>query len=139
MKILFVGSLSEGQTSLMRMNVLKQLGYDVFPLSNQFYWDQARMLSRRIQQGLEYGPIIEQINRELLIAVHDFKPDMIWAEKQEYLKADVLLKISQLGTRLVHYTPDPYFSLSWKKTKYFSFCHRRCNSCSRYFSSRTCK
>ncbi len=118
MKILFVGSLSEGQTSLMRMNVLKEQGYDVLPLSNQFYWDQARMLSRRVQQSLEYGPIIERINRELIAAVHNFKPDLVWAEKQEYLKADVLLKISRLGIKLVHYTPDPYFSLSWKRTRH---------------------
>ena len=118
MKILFIGSLSEGQTSLMRMNVLSELGYDVIPLSNQFYWDQARMLTRRIQQSLEYGPIIERINRELLISVKNHKPDMIWAEKQEYLKVSVLQKISQLGIKLVHYTPDPYFSLSWKRTRH---------------------
>ena len=98
MKILFIGSLSEGQTSLMRMNVLREHGHDVMPLSNQLYWDQANMLSRRIQQSLEYGPIIERINSELLAAAKNFKPDMIWAEKQEYIKDSNQIKTNFLRT-----------------------------------------
>ena len=122
MKILFVGSLTEGQTSLMRMEVLKELGHDVIPLSTQIYWDDAPMLLRRLQQSLGSGSIVEKINRELLEAVIKAKPDIVWAEKQEYFKPEVLREISEMGIKLFHYTPDPYFSLSWKQTKLLDSC-----------------
>ena len=122
MKILFVGSLTEGQTSLMRMNVLKELGFDLTPLSTQIYWDRANMLARRAGQSIGFGPIVDKINAELLDAVISTKPDLVWAEKQEYFKPEVLRKISALGVKLIHYTPDPYFSLSWKRTKLLDAC-----------------
>lgn len=122
MKILFVGSLTEGQTSFMRMAVLKELGHDVTPLSTQIYWDHASMFLRRIQQSIGFGPIIEKINNELLEAVNNTRPDIVWVEKQEYFKPEVLQEISALGVKLLHYTPDPYFSLSWKRTKFLDAC-----------------
>jgi len=122
MKILFVGSLTEGQTSLMRMEVLKELGHDVEPLSTQVYWDQAHMLSRRLQQSVGFGAIVERINNELLQAARSTRPDVLWAEKQEYFRPEVLQEISRLGVKLIHYTPDPYFSLSWKQTKLLDSC-----------------
>ena len=39
-----------------------------------------------------------------------FRPDLIWAEKQEYLKLETIGAVRRLGARLVHFTPDPYFS-----------------------------
>ncbi|TLS78400.1 hypothetical protein FE236_01220 [Mariprofundus erugo] len=122
MKILFVGSLTEGQTSHMRMEILKELGHDVLPLSTQIYWDTAHMVSRRLQQSVGYGPIIEKINDDLIDAVIRVRPDVVWAEKQEYFRPEVLRDISSRGVKLIHYTPDPYFSLSWKQTKFLDAC-----------------
>lgn len=122
MKVLFVGSLTEGQTSLMRMEELKGLGHETIPLSTQTYWDQASFLARRMQQGLSFGPIVDKINKQLLDAAEEYMPDVLWAEKQEYFRPDTLQKISSLGIKLVHYTPDPYFSLSWKRTKLLDAC-----------------
>jgi spore maturation protein CgeB len=121
-KILFVGSLTEGQTSLMRMEVLQELGYDVVPLSTQINWDRAHMVTRRLQQSLGAGPIVEKINKDLIEAVKTARPDVVWAEKQEYFKPDILREISEMGVKLIHYTPDPYFSLSWKQTKLLDSC-----------------
>lgn len=122
MKILFVGSLTEGQTSLMRMDVLKELGHEVIPLSTQVHWDEARMLARRLQQSIGVGPIIARINNELIEAVRSTRPNIVWAEKQEYFKPEVLQEISGLGIRLIHFTPDPYFSVSWKRTRLLDSC-----------------
>jgi spore maturation protein CgeB len=41
---------------------------------------------------------------------------LIWAEKQEFLRGETLEAMRRLGARLVHFTPDPYFSLAWKRT-----------------------
>jgi spore maturation protein CgeB len=41
----------------------------------------------------------------------------VWAEKQEFLRSDTLNELRKLDARLVHFTPDPYFSLQWKRTR----------------------
>lgn len=44
-------------------------------------------------------------------------PNLIWAEKQEFLRAEALNALHKLGAKLVHFTPDPYFTLAWKRTR----------------------
>src|SRR5262249_46857335 len=57
------------------------------------------------------------INRSVEIAARDFRPDLVWAEKQEFLTLSTLTTLRKLGARLIHFTPDPYFSLPWKRTR----------------------
>jgi len=109
MKVLFVGSLSVGQTSLMRMEILRELGHEVFPLSTQLYWDNAGFLTRRLQQAAGFGPIVERINSELLDAVMRLRPDVVWAEKQEFFKAEVLKDISSIGVTYALYPRSVFF------------------------------
>ena len=44
-------------------------------------------------------------------------PAIVWADKQEYLHAETLRELRRLGAKAVHFTPDPYFSLDWKRTR----------------------
>jgi len=46
----------------------------------------------------------------------------MWAEKQEYLRPKTLRHLRRLNVRLLHYTPDPYFTLSWKRTGLMDSC-----------------
>ena len=62
------------------------------------------------------GSVIDEINRSVLDAARAFRPDLVWGEKQEFLRVETLAALRQLGARLVHFTPDPYFSLAWKRT-----------------------
>lgn len=116
MKILFLGEIGAGQTSLMRMRALQRLGHEVRGVHTIEPWTRASWAQRQIQRRLRRGSIIDEINRSVLDAARDFRPQMIWAEKQEYLHVETLDALRALGARLVHFTPDPYFSLDWKRT-----------------------
>jgi spore maturation protein CgeB len=117
MKILFLGQIGEGQTSLMRMKALRRLGHEVVGVHTNEAWMQASWFARQWQRRLQIGPIIAAINAKVLSAAQQFHPDLIWAEKQEYLRVETLLALRKLGAKLVHFTPDPYFTLDWKRTR----------------------
>lgn len=104
------------------MEVLHDLGHEIVPLNTQTPWDKPSWLSRRVQQGLSRGPTIKQINQQVAKLVGESKPDFLWAEKQEYLEPDTLQQIRRQGIRTLHFTPDPYFTLSWKRTPLMDAC-----------------
>lgn len=116
-KILFIGEIGPGQTSCMRMRALKRLGYKVRGVHTMQPWTEVPWLHRQVQRRCGQGAVIDKINEIVLAAAKDFLPDVVWAEKQEYIRADTLEAIRSLGARLVHFTPDPYFFIDWKKTK----------------------
>jgi spore maturation protein CgeB len=117
MRILFAGQLSVGQTSLMRMRAFERLGHTVQGVHTLEPWARASWLKRQTQRRLERGPVVDEVNCSVLEAARAFRPDLLWAEKQEFLRAETLADIRNLGIRLVHFTPDPYFTLPWKRTR----------------------
>jgi spore maturation protein CgeB len=116
MKILFLGSIGVGQTSRMRMRALQRLGHTVRGVDTIEPWYGGSWAGRQIQRRLGRGPVVDRINRSILEAASDFGPDMVWAEKQEYVRRGTLESLRVSGARLVHFTPDPYFSVPWKRT-----------------------
>ena len=117
MKILFLGQIGIGQTSRMRMRALARLGHDVQGVQTHEQWWQAGWFKRQVQRRLHFGSIVDQINRSVLEAARAFKPDLVWAEKQEFLRVETIEDLRKLGAKLVHFTPDPYFTLYWKRTR----------------------
>lgn len=117
MKILFLGEIGSGQTSLMRMRALARLGHEVRGVNTVEPWKQASWLRRQTQRRLQSGSVVDTINREVLAAAEAFRPDLVWAEKQEFLRVATLDRMRGFGARLVHFTPDPYFYLPWKRTR----------------------
>jgi spore maturation protein CgeB len=116
-RILFLGEIGPGQTSQMRMRALQRLGHDVRGVHTVEPWREVSWAERQIQRRLGWGSVVRRINDRVLAAAREFRPDMVWAEKQEYLSRDALATLKAQGARLVHFTPDPYFSLDWKRTR----------------------
>lgn len=100
----------------MRMRALTRLGHDVRGVNTVTPWKGASWLTRQIQRRISRGSVVDDINRLVLAVAREFRPEVVWAEKQEFLRAETLAALQQLGARLVHFTPDPYFSLAWKRT-----------------------
>jgi spore maturation protein CgeB len=117
MRILFIGEIGTGQTSLMRMRALERLGHHVCGVDTIELWKRSSWLRRQLQRGLQHGSIVAKINRMVLSKARQFGPDLVWAEKQEFLMAETIEAARKLGARLIHFTPDPYFFLSWKRTR----------------------
>ena len=116
-RILFLGEIAPGQTSLMRMRALQRLGHDVEGVNTIAPWRQVSWLGQQTQRRLQWGPVVSQINRSVRQAAQAFRPDLVWAEKQEYLWADTIAALRAGGATTVHFTPDPYFTLDWKRTR----------------------
>lgn len=117
MRILFLGEIGPGQTSLMRMRALQRLGHETIGLDTIEPWRRASWFKRQAQRRMQSGTVVDEINRSVLEAARAVRPSLVWAEKQEYLRPDTLEELRFLGARLVHFTPDPYFSLEWKRTR----------------------
>ena len=117
LKILFLGEIGLGQTSLMRMRAMGRLGHAVHGVNTVEPWKCASWLARQVQRRLGRGSVVDEINRSVLEAAREFRPDLVWAEKQEFLRRETLDGLRRMGVRLVHFTPDPYFSVQWKRTR----------------------
>lgn len=115
-KILYLGEISPGQTARMRMRALERLGHQVVGINTVQPWRQARWLQRQWQRRLSRGSIVRAINAAVLQQARTFQPELVWADKQEFLYPETVHTLRQLGARTVHFTPDPYFTLSWKQT-----------------------
>jgi spore maturation protein CgeB len=106
----------------MRMSSLRELGHEVLGINTQSNWRNVAWLSRRLQQTTSVGPAISRLNAAVIDASRDFKPELIWAEKQEHLQPATLNELRRQGARLLHFTPDPYFTLAWKRTRLMDEC-----------------
>jgi spore maturation protein CgeB len=98
------------------MRALRRLGHSVQGLNTVEPWKNASWLKRQCQRRFSRGSVIDKINRSVVESARAFRPDLVWGEKQEFLWVSTLVALSRLGARLVHFTPDPYFSLDWKRT-----------------------
>ena len=115
MKILFLGAIGEGQTSLMRLRALRRLGHEVLGVETNQPWAGVVGGATDPTPALPWlGGRCDQ--RAVLDAAAAFGPNLIWAEKQEYLRPETVEALGVGGARRVHFTPDPYFSLDWKRT-----------------------
>jgi spore maturation protein CgeB len=117
MKILYLGEIGPGQTCLMRMRALHRLGHSVAGVHTTEAWKSAGWARRQLQRRTHRGTVIDEINMSILHAAREFKPALVWADKQEYLRAETIQDLRKLGAITVHFTPDPYFSLDWKRTR----------------------
>jgi spore maturation protein CgeB len=117
MKILFLGQIGPGQTSLMRMRAFERIGHTVRGVDTTEPWTRASWLKRQVQRQLQRGSVVDEINHSVLERAREFRPDLVWAEKQEFLRVETIEELRKLDARSVHFTPDPYFSLEWKRTR----------------------
>jgi len=116
MKLLYLGEISPGQTARMRMRAMERLGHEVVGINTVQPWREAGWLRRQWQRRLARGSVVDGINGMVLETARDFRPDLVWADKQEFLRAETVEALRRLGAKTVHFTPDPYFFLSWKQT-----------------------
>src|ERR1700739_2194856 len=117
MKILYLGEIAPGQTALMRMRAFQRLGHTVLGVHTPQSWNSAPWLRRQLQRRTHRGAIVDQIKSSILSAAREFRPALVWADKQEFVDAETIQVLRKQGAMTVHFTPDPYFSLHWKRTR----------------------
>lgn len=116
MRILYIGDISPGQTCLMRLRALERLGHQVIGVNTVEPWRRTSWFLRQLQRRIGRGSVVDAINRNVLAVARTFRPELAWADKQEYLRGETVTALRSIGARTVHFTPDPYFYLKWKRT-----------------------
>lgn len=122
MKILYAGNIDSGQTCRMRRDELAGLGNEIIDYNTELPWKRLSWLGKHLQKRLHFGTVINEINRKILQLAEQHKPDWFWGDKQEYLRPQTLNRLRSMGIKTVHFTPDPYFTLTWKRTKLMDRC-----------------
>ena len=114
-RVLFVGYLGRGQTSGMRCAAFQRLGHDVMAIDAGSFWSDSGYLRRRLSQWTLRGQRIDDLNRSVLEKAAKHQPALVWAEKQEYLRPETIECLRSGSVTTVHYNPDPYFAVAWKR------------------------
>src|SRR5438309_406832 len=84
MKILYVGEIGFGQTALMRMRALERLGHSMLGVHTSQPWKRAAWATRQLQRRTHRGSVVDEINATILCVAREFKPAIVWADKQEF-------------------------------------------------------
>jgi hypothetical protein len=88
MKIFYLGEIGPGQTALMRMRGLERLGHSVLGVLTSEPWNRTAWATRQLQRRTHRGSVVEEIIATILRAALEFKPDVVWADKQKFPRAD---------------------------------------------------
>ena len=90
----------------MRMQAFERLGHEVIGVNTTAPWKQASWVTRQWQRRLQQGSVVDHINDEVLAVAKEFPPEMVWAEKQEFLLEETIEAVRAGGAKLSHFTPD---------------------------------
>ena len=108
MKILYVGSLSENDSTLYRKWALQRLGHTVIPVDIRSY-QLAQPLLRKVAFRLVVGPHIQRFNRDLLAIAEREAVDVLWADKVLELQPATLRALRRRGVVTASYMIDNAF------------------------------
>ncbi len=106
--MLCVCSPSPGTTSAFRLASLSRLGQEVIPFDVRSYRPRNRKWAA-LRERFPLSPLVARINRELLRAVHEHKPDVVWFDKPTTFTRPTIEAIRQSGAVTVCYNLDNPF------------------------------
>lgn len=114
LKILFIGSLSIGQTSLERMKALKDLGHEVVGIESQHYLSPILRIVQKILNFFDIYPDFKRVNNTIIntFNMQNSKFDIVWVDKGVNIWPSTLqqMKEKMLNEgKLVHFNPDDPF------------------------------
>ena len=109
--ILLVGSDQVWSLERIYLKYLRQAGVPVelFAAQNLLYAYHEHSLVNKVKLKLGFSAIYQTINRQLLDAVEEYKPGIIWVFKGMEIWPQTLEWIRSKGIRLVNYNPDNPF------------------------------
>lgn len=128
--VFYIGQYSEGATSKMRGEYLRELIQpNLFKVINiDIPQLGVNRIVRSIGWRFKMGPLISKINKYVEKELQASQPnDLIWVDKGVFLDPDLLLQLKVDKKFLVHYTPDTAFyfnrsDLFRKALPYYNFC-----------------
>ncbi len=124
MKILYVGPLWDGSTTLQRMHAIESFGHKIIP-HDTTRWTHPQKWNRilcSLAHRVNWGPNVWSYNNLLIDHARSIKHiDLIWVDKGVWLYPETLNILKQLhDCPALHFTPDP--AIIFHKSRYFKKC-----------------
>ena len=107
-KILYVAPLAPGNTSLYRLEAFRRLGQEMIPFAVDEYEPRSRYVAA-LRYRYPVGPLIARVNRALLAAAREHRPDVVWFDKPVHFTADTVEAVKAAGATTVCYNQDNPF------------------------------
>lgn len=105
-RMLFVGPIWQGSTSLSRLNGLRTLGLEIDCLDTTNWLPSGHRLLRSIVQRAYVHPSVRLMNLRLRALMQQTRYDVVWIEKGEWIYPWTLSWARRQGCALVHYNTD---------------------------------
>jgi len=107
-KILYVSDLAFRGTSTYRMEAMKRIGQDVTPFDLAKFLHRSFILAK-LRHYYPTGPLVTAANQNLLKAVREQKPDVVWFDKPVVFTPETIQEIKAKGAKTVCYNQDNPF------------------------------
>ncbi|MFD2244908.1 CgeB family protein [Pontibacter ruber] len=125
MRVLYIGQNSEGTTSRMRAEKIRNLignqaTFEIIDTHIPYF--KSSNLERSIGFRYKLGPLIGKINKYILNHVSRYEYDLIWVDKGIFITKTTTSILRSLTRKLVHFTPDPAFVFHYS-THFKNSCH----------------
>lgn len=110
-KILYIGSLNHGQTSLERMKAMEDLGYNVVSINVMRPVSIIQRAVAKILRSIDIYPDFIGLNRDIRTTIESQSFDLVWVDKGIQIKPSLLrfIKNLQPNCHLAHLNPDDPF------------------------------
>jgi spore maturation protein CgeB len=107
-RILYVGNPRPGQTSAYRMESLRRLAQDVVVFDVPAHLEGPKLVGV-LRSRFPEGPLVSRINRQLLHAVDEHQPDVVFFDKPIYFTRSTIEAIKRRRALTVSYNQDNPF------------------------------
>ncbi len=107
-KILYVASMSPGNTSAYRFHALERLGQEMVPFPLEPWEPKSRYVAA-LQFRYPVGPLVAPVNKALLRAVREHRPDVVWLDKPVHFTLETIRAIRAAGSLTVCVNQDNPF------------------------------
>ncbi len=107
-KILYVGPLAPGNTSLYRLEAFRRLGQEMVPFAVDEYEPRNRYVNA-LRYRYPVGPLVARVNAALQRLVRAERPDVVWFDKPVHFHAGTVELVKRLGATTVCYNQDNPF------------------------------
>ena len=118
LRILYVGPLGKGSTTLQRLHSLQYLGYECVSFDMNPYYRYGSRIRRSIVHRLAFGKQVDALNQGLCQFAKGTDYDWVWIDKGIWVYPETVEFLKRNNALIIHYTPDP--AIVFHKTRHFA-------------------
>ena len=111
MKVLYVGDLCPEGTCFQRLEAFQRLGLEVRGFDIAHSLAAGGPFLRRLRRRTYAGPVVDEVNADLLAEADALRPDLIWFDKPIYIRPATLDALRGGNMLLVNYICDNPFGI----------------------------